>query len=381
MKRMKFVFAPDSFKGSLMAQEMCAFLAEEAQRAFPGCETVSLPVADGGEGTADALATACGGEMRRARVTGPMGEPAEAHFALLPGGAAVVEMAQASGLPLVTGKKNPLAASSFGTGELILHALDAGAERLLIGSGSATNDGGMGMLSALGARFYGAQGETLRGSGAELARAARADFDGLDARLARTQIEVICDVTNPLLGPDGATVVYGPQKGVTPAMSTALEAGMANYAALLENTLGRDVSRFPGAGAAGGMGAALGGVLGARLKKGIDAVLDAVDFDARIAGCDAVFTGEGRIDRQSVAFGKATAGVARRCRKQDVPVIAIVGGMGPGAEAFYDEGRVSIFTTVNGPMTVETAIKNAAPLYRDAARRAFQTLAIGRGLK
>lgn len=379
---MKFVFAPDSFKGSLTAQEMCAFLAEEAQRAFPGCETVSLPVADGGEGTADALATACGGEMRRARVTGPMGEPAEAHFALLPGGAAVVEMAQASGLPLVTGKKNPLTASSFGTGELILHALDAGAERLLIGiGGSATNDGGMGMLSALGARFYGAQGETLRGSGAELARAARADFDGLDARLAWTQIEVICDVTNPLLGPDGATVVYGPQKGVTPAMSTALEAGMANYAALLENTLGRDVSRFPGAGAAGGMGAALGGVLGARLKKGIDAVLDAVDFDARIAGCDAVFTGEGRIDRQSVAFGKATAGVARRCRKQDVPVIAIVGGMGPGAEAFYDEGRVSIFTTVNGPMTVETAIKNAAPLYRDAARRAFQTLAIGRGLK
>ena len=237
------------------------------------------------------------------------------------------------------------------------------------------------VLCALGMTANGAQGETLRGSGAELARAARADFDGLDARLARTQIEVICDVTNPLLGPDGATVVYGPQKGVTPAMSTALEAGMANYAALLENTLGRDVSRFPGAGAAGGMGAALGGVLGARLKKGIDAVLDAVDFDARIAGCDAVFTGEGRIDRQSVAFGKATAGVARRCRKQDVPVIAIVGGMGPGAEAFYDEGRVSIFTTVNGPMTVETAIKNAAPLYRDAARRAFQTLAIGRGLK
>ena len=380
---MKFVFAPDSFKGSLSAMEAVRLLEAAARQHFPDAECVCVPVADGGEGTVDALCLACGGEKAQMEVAGPMGRPVWANYARIDGGETVViEMAQASGLPLVDpSERDPLRATSFGTGELIRRVLQDGARRLLIGiGGSATNDGGMGMLCALGARFLDAQGRLLSGCGADLARVERADFSELCPELQRAELQVICDVTNPLLGDQGATAVYGPQKGVTPQMAPVLEAGMRNYAEKLSGALGRDVASFPGAGAAGGMGAALGGVLGARMRSGIDAVLDIVRFDELLERCDLVVTGEGRIDRQSVAFGKVPAGVAKRCRAKEIPVVAIVGGAGEGAEAFLDLAEAAILPTVSGPMPLKSAMERAPELFLQAADRLFRILKMGVGM-
>ncbi len=381
---MKFAFAPDSFKGSLTALEIVELLEAAAERHFPGAKCLSVPVADGGEGTVDALLRAAGGSREFVRVTGPLGAPVNAAYGRIDGGeAAVLEMAAASGLPLVAPvARDPLRATSFGTGEMMLAALSHGVKRLLIGiGGSATNDGGMGMLSALGARFFDAGGNVLVGSGAELERVERVDFGGISPLVRDAEITVICDVTNPLLGPDGATAIYGPQKGVTAELYPLLENGMAHYAGKLREALGRDVSNFPGSGAAGGMGAALGGVLGARMRPGIDAVLDAVGFDALLEGCDLAITGEGRIDRQSVEFGKVPTGVARRCSARNVPVVAIVGGIGDGADAFYDIAQASIFPIVDRPMPLERAMADARTLFADAADRLFRTLKIGMRLK
>lgn len=380
---MKFVFAPDSMKGSLTALRAVELLRAAALKVFPDAQCVCVPVADGGEGTVDALCLACGGERRTVRVTGPLGRPVDAVYALADGNAtAILEMAQASGLPLTAPDGlDPLRASSYGTGEMIRAALDAGARRLLIGiGGSATNDGGMGMLCALGARFRDERGEILRGCGADMARVAEADFSGLCPALGEADILVICDVTNPLLGERGATAIYGPQKGVTPAMMPELERGMAHYAHCLERTLGRDVSTFLGAGAAGGMGAALGGVLKARMRSGIDAVLELTRFDELLDGCDLVVTGEGRIDRQSVEFGKVPAGVARRCREKRVPVVALVGGVGPGAEAFDTLGQTAILPLPDGPMDLSRAMEDAERLYSAAAGRLFAILSMGVGI-
>ncbi len=375
---LKFLFAPDSFKGSLSATEMARMMDRVCRIHFPEAETVLAPMADGGEGTVEALVTARSGRMEEAPVTGPDGATVRARFGLIDAGTAVLEMAQASGLPLMAGRPDPLGATSRGTGELIRHALDLGARRLLLGiGGSATNDGGMGMLSALGAKFYDGDGTLLEGRGRDLALVERADLSSLDPRLRKARITVICDVTNPLCGPDGATAVYGPQKGVIPALFPVLEDGMARYARLLEEHLGRDVSRFPGAGAAGGMGAALGGVMQAEMRKGIDAVLEAVRFDQLLPGCDLVLTGEGRMDAQSILYGKAPAGIARRCKAANVPVIAIVGGMGPGAEGYYREGMTSIMTTVSGVMPLEEAMGNAERLFLDALERTFRMIKIG----
>ena len=377
---MKFVFAPDSFKGSLSAMEAVRLLELAAHRHFPEAECVCVPVADGGEGTVDALCLACGGQQMQTTVTGPMGRPVQAGYALVDGGAtAILEMAQASGLPLVRpDAPDPMRATSFGTGELMRKVLLDGARKLLIGiGGSATNDGGMGMLCALGARFFDGRGVLLAGCGADLARVARVDLSGLCPELKNAEIQVICDVTNPLLGERGATAIYGPQKGVTSQMMPALEAGMENYANCMKRALGRDIAAFPGAGAAGGMGAALGGVLGATMRSGIDAVLDIVCFDELLKGCDLAVTGEGRIDRQSVEFGKVPAGVAQRCRERGVPVAAIVGGMGDGAEAFYELGETVIVPTSSGPMTLENAMQNAPELFSQAADRLFRILKMG----
>lgn len=379
---MKLVFASDSFKGSLSATRIAQLLREEAEACFPGAETAAVPVADGGEGTVDALLTALGGEKRAAKVTGPLGEPVEAIYGILPGGAAVMEMAQASGLPLAT-RRDPLCATSRGTGELLAHALRAGCRKILIGiGGSATNDGGMGMLSALGARFLTEKGETVPDGGAGLALVDRADLSGLMPELAEAEITVICDVSNPLLGPDGATAVYGPQKGVTPETYPLLEKGMERYAGVLENTLGRNIAAMPGGGAAGGVGAALGGVLGARLKRGIDAVLDMVGFDRLLEDADLVVTGEGCMDEQSVAYGKVISGVAARAASRGIPVCAIVGGMKPGAERFMEDSKHhSVMTTVNAAMPLEQAIEEAERLYRSAARRMFRLIDMGRNMR
>lgn len=376
---MKLIFASDSFKGSLSAVRIAQLLKAEAEVCFPGVETVSVPVADGGEGTVDALLLALGGERRTVRVTGPLGTPVNAVYGLTPGGIAVMEMAQASGLPLAQ-RRDPLHATSRGTGEMIAHALQAGCRKILLGiGGSATNDCGMGMLSALGARFPQENGQEAPDGGEGLSLVARADLSGLMPELRQAEITVICDVSNPLLGPTGATAVYGPQKGVTPDIYPALEMGMKHFANVLEVTLGRDISTMPGSGAAGGLGAALGGVLGATLKRGIDAVLDTVGFDALLEGADLIITGEGCMDEQSVSYGKVVSGIANRAETHHVPVCAIVGSMKPGAETFMDASAGhSVMTTVNAVMPLEHALRDAEALYRSAARRLFRLIAIGR---
>ena len=381
---MKLIFAPDSFKGSLSALESCDILERVAARHFPGAETISVPVADGGEGTVDALLRAMGGERRQMQVSGPIFEPVTATWGMLSDGAtAVMEMAQASGLPYVPqDKRDPRNATTLGTGEMLAEAIRQGARKILIGiGGSATNDGGIGLLTALGAVFTDAAGKRVSPVGGALATVAHADFSGLMPELRQTQITVICDVTNPLLGENGATFIYGPQKGATEAIRDELEAGMAHYAKVVQDALGRDIASFPGAGAAGGLGAALGGVLGATLKSGIDAVLDAVDFDKKLDGVSLAVTGEGRIDGQSVRFGKVPVGVAKRCAARGIPTVAIVGGIGEGAEGLYELCESTIQTTVSGPMSLEKAMQDAPALYEQAADRLLRAIRIGMNLK
>lgn len=381
---MKLIFAPDSFKGSLSATEICDILERVAAQHFPGAQTVSVPVADGGEGTVEALLRAMGGTWMQTQVTGPLLKPVTAQWGILSDGVtAVMEMAQASGLPYVPMElRDPRRTTSLGTGEMLAEAIRRGARRILLGiGGSATNDGGMGMLQALGAVFSDAQGKPVLPVGGSLSDVSSVDFSGMMPGLAQTQITVICDVTNPLLGENGATHVYGPQKGATPPIRDELESGMAHYARVIEAALGRDISSFPGAGAAGGLGAALGGVLGATLKSGIDAVLDAVDFDRKLDGVSFAVTGEGRIDAQSVRYGKVPVGVAKRCAARGIPAFAIVGGIGQGAEGLFDLCESSIQTTVSGPMSLEQAMENAPALYEQAADRLFRTIRIGMSLR
>ena len=380
---MKFLFAPDSFKGSLSAMESCDILERVTARIFPGTETVSVPVADGGEGTVDALLRAMGGERKETKVTGPLYEPETAVWGLLSDGTAVMEMAQASGLPYVPeNKKDPRLATSLGTGEMIADALRQGVRKLLIGiGGSATNDGGIGMLVALGARFTDKDGNDVKPIGGEMINVASADFSNLMPELKDTAITVICDVTNPLLGENGATFIYGPQKGAIPEIRDELEAGMAHFAAVVEKAVGHDISSFPGAGAAGGLGAALGGVLGAQLKSGIDAVLDAVDFDKKLEGVSLAITGEGRIDGQSVRFGKVPVGVAKRCALKGIPTVVLAGGILDGAEGLFDLCESTIMTTVSGPMSLEKAMADAPALYEYAAERLLRAIRIGMKIK
>ncbi len=380
---MKLIFAPDSFKGSLSALESCDILERVAARIFPGAETVSVPVADGGEGTVDALLRAMGGKKIETNVTGPLFERETAVWGLLSDSTAVMEMAQASGLPYVPSyKKDPRNATSLGTGEMIADALKKGVRNILIGiGGSATNDGGLGILTALGAKFTDAAGKEVRPVGGEMKNVAKADFTGLMPELKETAITVICDVTNPLLGENGATFIYGPQKGATPEIRDELEAGMAHYAKVVSAAVGKDIASFPGAGAAGGLGAALGGVLGATLKSGIDAVLDAVDFDKKLEGVSLAVTGEGRIDGQSVCFGKVPVGVAKRCAAKGIPTVVLAGGIGDGAEGLFDLCESTIMTTVSGPMPLEKAMADAPALYEYAAERLFRAIRIGMKLR
>lgn len=381
---MKLIFAPDSFKESLTALEICEILERVTARHFPDAETICIPVADGGEGTVDALLRAMDGRRIRTQVTGPRFEPETAQWGLLSDGVtAVMEMAQASGLSYVPlPQRDPRRTTSLGTGEMIAEALCQGVRKILIGiGGSATNDGGIGMLQALGAVFTDAAGQPVPPVGGALASVAKADFSGLLPELRHTEITVICDVTNPLLGENGATWIYGPQKGATPEICEELEAGMAHFAQVAAAAAGRDIASFPGAGAAGGLGAALGGVLGTQLRSGIDAVLDSVDFSAKLEGVSLAVTGEGRIDGQSVCFGKVPVGVAKRCAQRGIPTVAIVGGIGEGAEGLFQLCESTIQTTVSGPMSLQAAMSNAPALYEQAADRLFRAIKIGMHLK
>lgn len=355
---MKIVIAPNALKGCLTAIQAAEAMARGAARACPAAQIARVPVADGGDGLADLLVDALRGEARVATVTGPLGDPVTASFCHVPARRlAAVEMAAASGLALLPeNRRDPLLTTTRGTGELIAAALDLGIAHLIVGiGGSATNDGGTGMATALGARFLDAGGVPVEPVGGALAAIRRLDLRGLDPRLAGVRIEAICDVDNPLLGESGAARVYGPQKGATPDQVRALDAGLANLAAVIERDLGLDVRDLPGAGAAGGLGAGLRAFLGAELRRGVDLVLDLVGLDDHLRGADLALTAEGRIDSQTV-FGKAPAGVGQRARALGVPCFAIAGGIGEGLTPLHALGIDAIFGLCPRPMRLEEAM-------------------------
>ena len=380
---MKIVVAPDSFKGSLTSREVIDIVTHSARDYFADVTIVAVPIADGGDGTVEALVSATDGRIIKAQARDPLGRVRDCVYGEA-NGAAVIGMSEASGLALLAqAERNPLETSSHGTGDLIRHALDGGYTELLIGiGGSATNDGGTGALQALGMRFfYRADGsEIVRMCGKELLHVARADVSGLDARLKNAKITVMCDVTNPLTGEFGATYVYGPQKGGTPEQLDALEAGMVSFGRLMNVHTGHDIAAMPGAGAAGGIGAALHAFAGAELARGIDAVLSLVRFDELIQDADLVITGEGRVDAQS-AFGKVIHGVATRAKAANVPVVVIAGGVGEGAEAVYELGVSAIVPLPDAPIPLDDCIRDAAELMSKAADRAFALMRIGHGIQ
>jgi len=330
----RVIVAPQSFKGSADAVAVASAIARGVRRAWPEAEVEEVPLADGGEGTVRALVHATKGTTQLTRVHDPLGREIDAAWGIFGDGTtAIVEMAAASGLPLLRPEeRDPRVTSTRGTGELILAAAQSGAHRIVIGiGGSATNDGGAGMARALGYRFFDREGRELPEGGAALARLQRIDGQ-TDPRLVRPAIDVACDVRNPLLGPEGASAVYGPQKGATPEIVRELDAALARYADVLEAFVGRRIRDVPGAGAAGGLGAGLLAFLDARLVSGAELVLGAVGFAERLRGADLVITGEGRIDRQS-GYGKLTGAVAAAARRARVPVVAVAGGLGLGHES------------------------------------------------
>ncbi len=352
------VIAPDSFKECATAAQVAGAIAAGWLRVDPGAELRLVPVADGGEGTVEALAAARG-QLRGTEVTGPMGEPVTARWALLDDGVAVIEMAEAAGLHLVAPQhRDPMTATTRGVGELIRAGLDAGARRFIVGvGGSATNDGGAGMAQALGASLRDAEGRELGSGGAALASLAEFDVSGLDARLSECAFFVACDVDNPLCGPEGASQVYGPQKGASPAQAAELDAALARYAAALRAGLGVDLRDTPGAGAAGGLAAGLMAFLGAQLKPGFDLVAEQAGLAAALEGAHLVITGEGSMDGQSLR-GKAPVGVARMARERGVPCIALAGRLGADYRAVYGLGITAAFALVPGPASREESIEN-----------------------
>lgn len=356
----KWILVPDSFKGTLSSREICGRMRAAVERYVPGAEVIALPVADGGEGSVDAFLTAVGGEKRTVPCTGPRGTRIKGFFGLLPGGGtAVAEMAAAAGLPLMEGRLDAAGATTYGVGELILAAARAGAGKIIVGlGGSATNDGGCGMAAALGVRFYDAGGRTFVPVGGTLERIARIEAHR-PPELAGVEITAMCDIDNPLCGPQGASHVFGPQKGADPALAERLDRGLAHLAEIIRRDLGKDVAELPGAGAAGGMGAGMVAFLDSRLERGIEIMLDTVGFDALLPGTAAVLTGEGRLDGQSLR-GKVVVGVARRARRAGVPVVAVVGDIAPDARAVYDLGVTAVFSTNRQAVPWETARLTAA---------------------
>ena len=376
---MKVIVAPDKFKGSCPADRVAAAIAQGWKSIFPQDETVLVPLADGGEGMLDAMCAACGGEIRTAAVRGPLGSSVDAKWLLLADGGAVVEMAQASGLVLVKEQdRNVRKADTFGTGELIRAALDAGCRRLIVGiGGSATNDGGMGMLRALGASFLGAAGEIIEPG--NLDKLIRVDFSGFDTRVAQCSFTVACDVANPLIGPEGASVVFGPQKGASPEDVTHMDSCLRRLSDVVAAAMGCDRSKDPGAGAAGGLGWSLTQCCGARMRPGIDIVLDAAGFEEALDGAGLVITGEGSLDGQS-AMGKTPVGVAARARKRGVPVAAIAGTLGRGHEAVYDMGIDCAAGIAPGPMPLEDAMGRAEELIWQASARLARAIRLGQAM-
>jgi len=376
------LFASDSFKGSLTSEMTTELLTKAAREVFGECRTSGVPVADGGEGTVDAVIAAENGERVTAFVHGPLMEETEAFYGIFGDQKAVIEMAAASGLPLIKREeRNPLNTTTFGTGELIRDALERGFRDLSIAiGGSATNDGGMGCMRALGVKFLDARGNELQGNGSDLERVASIDVSGLDPRIKDTKITVMCDVTNPLTGKDGATYTFGAQKGATPDMQARLEAGMLNYKSVIMKQFGFDPDDIPGSGAAGGLGTALMVFLKGEMRSGIETVLDLIKFDERLEGVDLCVTGEGRTDWQS-CFGKVMQGVGMHAKAKGVPVLGLSGGLGKDAMNICDYGVNSLMTTVNSPMDITEAIDRAEELYYEGAVRMFRFVKTGMDMR
>ena len=378
---LRILISPQAFKHSIGAREAALAIQRGVLRAAPDAETVLIPVADGGDGTLAALIDTTGGTYREATVTGPLGEPLAARWGVMGDGeTAVIEMALASGLALIPdARRDPRRATTYGTGELIRAALDDGYRRIIVGlGGSATNDGGAGMASALGARFLDANGDQLPPSGAALSNLVHVDVAALHPALSETAIIGATDVTNPLCGETGASAIFGPQKGATPEMVSELDGCLANYARVVRSDLGIDVLHTPGSGAAGGLGAGLIAFAGAELRSGIDMVCDVLDFDRHAPGADFVITGEGRADR-STAFDKAPVGIARRARRFGVPTVLIAGSLGPGYETLYDHGIDAIMPIAEEPTDLATSLQNGAELLERAAERSIRLYNLASG--
>ena len=379
---MKLLFASDSFKGSLSSEKTVALLAQAAETVFGACETSGVPVADGGEGTVDAVIQAENGRKITVPVHGPLMEEIRAEYGIFGDNKAVIEMASASGLPLVPAeKRDPRNTTTYGTGELILDALEKGYRDISIAiGGSATNDGGMGCARALGIRFLDADGRELEGFGRDLIHVDRIDVSSLDKRLEDADITVMCDVTNPLCGKDGATYTFGKQKGATPEIQKELEEGMLHYNQVILDQFGIDCNKVEGAGAAGGLGAALKVFLHGNMRSGIETVLDLIHFDERLEGVDLVVTGEGRTDWQS-CFGKVMQGVGVHAKAKGIPVAGLSGSLGKNALDICEYGVSSLMTTVNAPMSLDEALDRAEELYLEGAIRMFRFIKTGMDMR
>lgn len=361
MKPGKIVLIPDSFKGTLSSVEVCRVLRGCVELRLPGCEVRAIPVADGGEGSVDAFLAALGGEKVHARVAGPFFEPVESFYGLTDGGkTAIVEMAACAGLPLAGERRDPALTTTYGVGELIALAVEGGARKIILGlGGSATNDAGCGAAAAMGVRFFDRTGTPFVPTGGTLGEVERIDVSAARERLRGVEITAMCDIDNPMYGENGAAYVFAPQKGAGPEQVRALDAGLRRLAGVMRRELGMDFAELPGAGAAGAMGAGVTAFLGASLQSGIESVLNAVDFDRAAADADLIFTGEGRLDSQSLR-GKVVIGVARRAKRLGKRVIAIVGGAEGELEAAYAEGVTAVFTTNRLPEPLSRSAPRAA---------------------
>ncbi|WP_315262890.1 glycerate kinase [Pseudomonas fragi] len=378
---MKIVIAPDSFKDSLSAEKVADAIAAGLADVMPRAQLIKCPMADGGEGTVEAIVAAGNGQLRRNHVQGPLGAPVEAHWGWLPDShTAIIEMAEASGLQLLKPEqRNACITSTFGTGELIKAALDAGARRVILAiGGSATNDAGAGALQALGLGLFDAQGNHLPRGGLALAHVARIELSGLDPRLAEVRFEIAADVNNPLCGEHGASAIFGPQKGASAEQVRLLDQALGHFADHCANVLPKDVRHEPGSGAAGGLGFAAKAFFGAQFRAGVEVVAELVGLAEAVKGADLVITGEGRFDAQTLR-GKTPFGVASIARAEGVPVVVLAGTLGEGYQALYEHGINAAFAIASGPMTLQDACARAAPLLTDRARDIARLLILARG--
>lgn len=373
--KMKVVIASDSFKGSCSSLEVAEAIERGIRKIDQDAEIVKIPVADGGEGTVDTLVIGTGGKYEEVEVVGPLGKKIKTKYGILEGNIAVIEMAAASGLPLLKEEeRNPMVTTTYGTGEMIKAAMEKGCRKIFIGiGGSATNDGGVGMAQALGVSFKDQEGKEIGYGGENLINIYDIDLSNINSSLGETDIVIMSDVSNPLCGPNGAAHVYGPQKGATPEIVKLLDANLGYYAKVIKEKIGKDILDIPGAGAAGGLGAGLMAFCNASLCSGIEKILDLTNIEGHLADADLVITGEGQIDSQTV-YGKVPVGVAKRAVKYDIPVIAIVGSVGEGASDVYAYGVDAIMDIINKPMPLREAVQNAPTLIEDTAENVMRIL-------